>query len=65
MWVMCYMRVLNMADKFQFDLKGAILFGILGWVLGSLLDATAIFNAIANIPAIGLFLGVLLGGFKS
>ena len=54
-----------MADKFQFDLKGAILFGILGWVLGSLLDATAIFNAIANIPAIGLFLGVLLGGFKS
>ena len=54
-----------MADKFHFDLKGAILFGILGWVLGTLLDATTIFNAIANISAIGLFLGVLLGGFKS
>ena len=56
--------VINMADKLGFNRLGAIIFGILGWVLATLLDATGIFGAIANLPEIGLFIGVLAGGFK-
>ena len=41
----------------------AIVIGIVGFILGTLLNATAIFP-IANIPQIGLFLGVLFGAFK-
>jgi len=50
--------------KFAFDLKGAIIFGIVGWILATLLNSTAIFSAIANLPEIGLFLGVIFGAFK-
>ena len=46
------------------DIKSAILYGIGFWVIATLLQDTAIFNAIANLPEIGLFLGVIIGAFK-
>jgi len=54
-----------MADtKPQFNFLWAVLGGIVFWILFTLLDSTSIFSAVANLPAIGLFLGVLVGGFK-
>ena len=50
--------------KFEFDFVGALLGGILFWALATILDTTGIFNMIANLPAIGLFLGVLIGGLR-
>jgi len=49
---------------FEFDLIGGLLGGILMWALATILETTGIFNMIANLPAIGLFLGVLIGGFR-
>ena len=52
------------ATDFKFSLLWAILGGIFGYVLATLLDSTAIFNAIANLPEIGIFIGFIAGGFK-
>ena len=49
--------------EFEFSLLGAIAGGIGLWFIATLLAATTIFP-IANLPAIGLLLGVLAGGFK-
>jgi hypothetical protein len=51
--------------KMKFDLKGALIFGLLGWVLGVLLGAINLFPAMIDgvINYIGLFLGFLFGGF--
>jgi len=52
-----------MAKEIGFSLLWAIVGGVIGFIIGTLLDSTAIFP-IANIPYIGLFLGVLIGAFK-
>jgi len=52
-----------MAKEMGFSLLWAIVGGIVGFIVGTLLDATGIFP-IANIPQIGLFLGLLAGAFK-
>ena len=49
--------------KFKFDIKSSLIFGILFYILGLILGATGIFSMIANLEYIGLFLGVLIGGF--
>ena len=48
----------------KFSLLWAVLGGILGFVLATLLEDTAIFGAIPNLAEIGLFVGFLAGGFK-
>jgi hypothetical protein len=54
-----------MATKtFEFDFVSALLAGILFWALATILQTTAIFGMIANLPAIGLFLGILIGGLR-
>ena len=49
--------------KATFSLVNAIFGGIIIWIIATLLDSTAIFSAIANLPAIGLFVGFMFGGF--
>ena len=54
-----------MADtKIGFSLLWAVLGGIFGFVLATLLEDTSIFGAINNLPEIGLFVGFIAGGFK-
>ena len=54
----------TMAVEFQdINIAKTLLFGIVFWVLATLLQDTAIFASIANLPEIGLFLGVLFGAF--
>lgn len=54
-----------MATKtFEFDFVSALLAGILFWALGRILNTTGIFGMIPNLPAIGLFLGILIGGLR-
>ena len=48
----------------KFDFLWALLGGIIFFILAVLLEDTSIFNAIDNLPEIGLFLGVILGGFR-
>ena len=54
-----------MADKISFNLIYAILFAVLGFVLGKLLLGTGVFvDTGLALAKIGLFLGFLVGGFK-
>ena len=56
---------MNMAKENEFSLLWAIAGGIFCWFLCILLADTAILpGTIVNLPAIGLFLGFLAGGFK-
>lgn len=51
-------------SKLKIDFTSGLIFGIFGFLLATILDATGIFGMIANIPTIGLFLGVCMGLFK-
>lgn len=48
--------------KVQFDAASALIIGILAWFMATILESTSIFNMIPNLPTIGLFVGVFLGG---
>ena len=50
-------------DKKLFNPLLALLLGIFGWLFAWLAQGTGIFPW-ENLPEIGLFLGVLIGGFK-
>ncbi len=52
------------ATGLKFNLLWAVLGAIFGFVVATLLEDTAIFNAIGNLPEIGIFLGFIVGGFK-
>lgn len=51
-------------QKVDFDLLGALLYGIFTYVLALILESTEIFSMVANLPTIGLFLGIVIGGFR-
>ena len=55
-----------MATKYPFfgALLLAILFAIVGYIIGTLLTLTGVFPASINFAAIGTLVGALIGGFK-
>jgi hypothetical protein len=50
-------------EKIDFSIKGALVLGILGFVLGLIIVATGVFSMIPHLEYIGLLLGFLYGGF--
>lgn len=48
----------------QFDAVSALLCGIGTFVLALVLQSTNVFSMVPNLPSIGLFLGIIIGGLK-
>jgi len=51
-------------QKVNIDLLGALLGGIFAYILALILESTEIFSMISNLPTIGLFMGIIVGGFR-
>ena len=50
--------------EIKFNLFWALLGGIFGFILCTLLEGTEIFPTSILLPQLGLFIGVIAGGFK-